>query len=376
MTTALQMKSRINSDATLDMLLVDVDIPTPNEDEVIVRMEAAPINPSDLGVMFGPGDITQATTNTIDGRPVLSMPVPEHMLPRLAARLDKALAIGNEGAGVVVEAGASEAAQALLGKTVSLFGGGMYTQFRKMPANQCLALADGVTPAQGASSFVNPMTALGMVETMQLEGHSTLVHTAAASNLGQMLNKVCIADGIALVNIVRKPEQVEILKKIGAKYIVNSSADSFRDDLTDALAETGATLAFDATGGGTLASEILAGMERAASRNAAEYSVYGSTAHKQVYLYGGLDTSPTLLNRAYGMAWGVGGWLLPPFLQRVGTKRMLELRQRVGREITTTFASHYTQEISLNDALQADIAKRYYQKSTGEKFLVNPSKGL
>lgn len=376
MTNALQMKSRINSDATLDMLLVNVEVPTPGDDDVIVRVEAAPINPSDLGVMFGPGDITQATTSSVDGRPVLSMPVPEHMLPRLAARLDKALAIGNEGAGVVVEAGASEAAQALLGKTVSLFGGGMYTQFRKMPASQCLALADGVTPAQGASSFVNPMTALGMVETMKIEGHSALVHTAAASNLGQMLNKICIADGVPLVNIVRKPEQVEILKQLGAKYIVNSSADSFRDDLTDALADTGATLAFDATGGGTLASEILAGMERAASRNAAEYSVYGSTSHKQVYLYGGLDTSPTVLNRAYGMAWGVGGWLLPPFLQRIGTKRMLELRQRVGNEITTTFASHYTQEISLNDALQADIAKRYYQKSTGEKFLVNPNKDL
>lgn len=376
MTTALQMKSRANANGTLEMYLVDVDIPTPDENEVLVRIDASPINPSDLGVMFGPADISAATTSERGGHPVLSMPIPAHLMPYVAARMDQELAVGNEGAGVVVAAGSSDAAQAMIGKTVALFGGSHYAQYRCVNTAMCLVLPDGTTAAQGASSFVNPMTALGMVETMRLENHTALVHTAAASNLGQMLNKVCIADGISLVNIVRKQEQVDLLKSIGAKHVVNSSEDSFRDDLTDALEETGATVAFDATGGGTLASEILAGMERAAGRKPGEFSVYGSTTHKQVYLYGGLDTSPTVLKRAYGMAWGVGGWLLPPFLQRIGPQRMGELRQRVAAEITTTFASHYTQELSLHEALQADMARRYYQKSTGEKYLITPSKGL
>ncbi len=376
MTTALQMKSRVNGDATLNLILMDVDIPEPADDQVIVRIEAAPINPSDLGVLFGPADIGQAATTGSGKDSVLSAPIPEHLMPRLAARSGKALAVGNEGAGVVVSAGSSDAAQALIGKTVALFGGAMYAQYRCIEAANCLPLPAGATPRDGASSFVNPMTALGMVETMRMEGHKALVHTAAASNLGQMLNKVCQADGVDLVNVVRKQAQVDLLQALGAKYVVNSSLDSFKADLTDALEATGATLAFDATGGGKLASDILSCMEIAASRNAAEYSVYGSIAHKQAYLYGGLDTSPTILNRAYGMAWGVGGWLLPPFLQRIGLERTGELRMRVAREITTTFASHYTQEISLIEALQADTAKRYCAKSTGDKFLLNPNKGL
>lgn len=376
MTTALQMKSRANSNGTLDLYLADVDIPTPDEGEVVVRIDAAPINPSDLGVMFGPADISNATTGGSDSHPVLSMPIPKGLMPHVAARIDQELAVGNEGAGVVVAAGSSDAAQALMGKTVAMFGGAQYAQYRCLSTMMCLVMPDGTTAAQAASSFVNPMTALGMVETMRLENHTALVHTAAASNLGQMLNKTCISDDISLVNIVRKQEQVDILKAIGAKYVVNSSSESFRDDLTDALEETGATIAFDATGGGTLASEILAAMERAAARKPGEFSVYGSTTHKQVYLYGSLDTSPTVLKRAYGMAWGIGGWLLPPFLQRIGFERMGELRQRVANEITTTFASHYTQEVSLHEALQADTAKSYYQKSTGEKYLLTPNKGL
>ncbi len=284
--------------------------------------------------------------------------------------------MGNEGAGVVVEAGSNAEAQALIGKTVAVFGGAMYAQYRTAPAAMCLPLLEGTTAREGASCFVNPLTSLGMVETMKMEGHKALVHTAAASNLGQMLNKICIADGVDLVNIVRKQEQADLLKSLGAKYICNSSDDSFMADLTDALFETGATIAFDATGGGQLADQILTAMEMAAARTPAAYSIYGSTTHKQVYLYGGLDLSPTTLNRGYGMAWGVGGWLLPLFLAKVGAEKGNELRMRVATELKTTFASHYTQELSLEEAVNADMARKYNLKTTGEKYLLCPNKGL
>ena len=284
--------------------------------------------------------------------------------------------VGNEGAGIVVKAGDSDAAQALLGKTVGLIGGGMYTQYRLIKVAMCLPLHDGTTPREGASCFVNPLTALGMTETMRMEGHTALVHTAAASNLGQMLNKICISDGIELVNIVRKKEQADLLREIGAKYICDSTSDSFMDDLTDALVATGATIAFDATGGGKLAGQILTAMEIAANKTAKEYSRYGSTTHKQVYIYGGLDRSPTTFNRNFGMAWGVGGWLLTPFLQKIGFEKGQELRARVANEIKTTFASHYSREVSLAGALQLDAIGTYGKQATGEKFLINPNKDV
>jgi len=290
----------------------------------------------------------------------------------MKARLDQPLPVGNEGAGTVVAAGESKEAQALMGKTVAVMGGGMYGQYRCISAMMCLPLLTGHTAKDGASSFVNPLTALCFLETMRLEDHSAIVHTAAASNLGQMLNRICQADGVDLVNIVRKQEQVDILKKMGAKYIVNSSDDSFMADLIDAIHETGATLGFDATGGGKLASDILTAMEGAAARTPGAYSIYGSIKHKQVYLYGGLDTSPTMLSRGYGMAWGVGGWLLPNFLGKVGPEVGVRLRARVAKELKTTFASHYTDEISLSEALNADIMTRYNAKTTGEKFLICP----
>jgi NADPH2:quinone reductase len=276
----------------------------------------------------------------------------------------------------VIDAGSSEAAQALVGKTVAAIGGSMYSQYRVVPAAMCLPLPDGTTPAEGASCFVNPLTALGMVETMRAEGHTALVHTAAASNLGQMLNKICIADGIALVNIVRREEQEEILRAIGAKIVCNSSAPDFKERLTDALAETGATIAFDATGGGRLGGQILSCMEAALNRTAGEYSRYGSSTHKQLYIYGRLDRSPTELLGDYGMAWGIGGWLLPPFLQKVGPETGGRLRARVAAEIKTTFASHYTAEISLAEALQLETVAAYGKQATGEKYLINPNKGL
>jgi NADPH:quinone reductase len=376
METGLQMQSTLDESCTLKLTLANLEVKAPADHEVVVRVEAAPINPSDLGVVYGPADVNAATTTGSGADTVLSAPVHPQFMSRFKARVGQALPVGNEGAGVVVAAGKSAEAQALIGKTVGLFGGGMYSQYRTLPAMMCLPLQDGTTAKEGASCFVNPLTSLGMVETMRMEGHKALVHTAAASNLGQMLNKICKADGVELVNIVRKQEQVDILKALGAKYICNSSDENFMADLTDAIHATGATLAFDATGGGELASQILTAMEQAAARTPSEYSIYGSTTHKQVYLYGGLDLSPTKLNRAYGMAWGVGGWLLPLFLAKVGMEKAGELRARVASELKTTFASHYTQELSFEQMMTADVAKQYNAKVTGEKYLLCPQKDL
>ena len=374
--TGLQLRSTIKKDGTLELALVDVTTPEPKPEEVIVRVEASPINPSDQGLLFGGADMSAAKASGTPDRPVVTAPVSPAVLKAMAGRLDQSLPVGNEGSGVVVQAGTSPAAQALMGKTVAILGGSMYTQYRCIKAVQCLVLPPGTTPAEGASCFVNPLTALGMVATMRAEGHKALVHTAAASNLGQMLNKICIKDKVDLVNIVRKAEQVDVLKKIGATYVCNSSSPAFMDELTDALAATGATVAFDAIGGGTLAGQILAAMEAAANRTAKEYSRYGSTVHKQVYIYGGLDRGPTSFNRTFGMAWGVGGWLLTPFLQKIGFEAAQKLRERVAAEIKTTFASTYTKEISLAEALNPGEIAVYGKLATGAKYLINPNKGL
>ncbi len=293
----------------------------------------------------------------------------------MAGRLDQSMPVGNEGAGMVVDAGASDEAQALLGKMVAIVGGAMYAQYRSAKVRQCLVLPPGTSAAEGASCFVNPLTSQGMVETMRLEDHKALVHTAAASNLGQMLNKLCIADGVGLVNIVRSQQQADLLKALGARHVCDSSAPSFMQDLTEALAATGATLAFDAIGGGKLAGQILACMEAAINRTAKEYSRYGSATHKQVYIYGGLDTGPTIIERGFGMAWGVGGWLLWPFMQRIGPAGAQKLRERVVAELKTTFASHYTKEISLAQALEPEEIAVYGKRATGAKYLINPNKG-
>jgi len=306
-----QLRSTVTSDGQLRLELATIEVPQPKPEEVVVRVDASPINPSDLGLLFGMADMSTAKASGSADSPVI-------------------------------------------------LGGAMYTQFRALKAKQCLVMPDGTTGAEAASCFVNPLTALGMTETMKDEGHTALVHTAAASNLGQMLNKICIMDGIQLVNIVRKQEQVDVLRAIGAKHVCNTSDDDFMHQLTNALAETGATIAFDATGGGPLAGQILTAMERAANMTAKEYSRYGSTTHKQVYIYGGLDRRPTEFNRAFGMAWGIGGWLLTPFLQKIGFDAAEALRQRVANEIKTTFASTYTAEVSLAE----------------EKYLINPNKGV
>ncbi len=371
-TTGLQLRSLVKEDNTLELSLVEMEFPQPGPDEVLVRVDATPINPSDLALLIGPADITTARAGGTAERPVITADIPENLMKMVAGRLGESLAVGNEGAGTVVAAGESEAAQTLLGKTVGIVGGEMYGQYRCLNVYQCMPLHEGTTASEAASCFVNPMTSLGMVETMRMEGHTALVHTAAASNLGQMLNKVCLADGIDLVNIVRKPEQEEILRGLGAKYIVNSSSDSFYADLTEALAATGATLAFDATGGGKLAGQILTCMEAAAVRNMTEYNRYGSDVFKQVYIYGGLDRSPTTLSRNFGFSWGLGGWLLSPFLQKAGLEKMMELRGRVAAQIKTTFASHYTSEISLAEVLSLEAMAVYGKQATGEKFLIKP----
>ena len=374
--SGLQLRSTVKRDGLLELSLADVPIPDPKPDEVVVRIEASPINPSDLGLLFAGADMSTAKASGAPDRPVVTASIGPQMLRAAAGRVDQPMPVGNEGAGVVVSAGSSPAAQALLGKTVAVLGGAMYAQYRAIKALNCLVLPENTTPAEGASCFVNPLTAIGMVETMRREGHTALVHTAAASNLGQMLVKLCNAEGIGLVNVVRKPEQVALLSSIGARHVCNMSAPTFMDDLTNALVETGATLAFDAIGGGTQAGQILTCMERAASRGAKEYSRYGSTTHKQVYIYGGLDRGPTEFNRAFGMAWGIGGWLLTSFLQKVRPEAAQKLRERVTREIKTTFASTYTKEVSLAEALRLEEIAVYGKQATGEKYLINPNKGL
>ncbi|HEY2048695.1 MAG TPA: zinc-binding dehydrogenase [Caulobacteraceae bacterium] len=372
--SGLQLRSLIKDSGELELSLQRVEIAPPGPDEVVVRIEGTPINPSDLGLLIGPADVGAARLSGSGASAVLTAPVSPAGVRAMAARVGQSMPVGNEGAGVVVAAGSSPAAQALMGKTVAVLGGAMYAEYRTMKAADCLPLPAGVTPEQGASCFVNPLTALGMIATMKNEGHPALVHTAAASNLGQMLQKACLADGIELVNIVRSQAQADILRGVGARHVCDSSTPDFMDRLIEAVSATNATIAFDAIGGGRLAGQILTAMEAAQSRKGGAFSRYGSTTHKQVYIYGGLDLSPTELTRGYGMAWGLGGWLLTPFLQKIGPAGAQALRERVAREITTTFASHYTRTISLTEALQPDVIAAYNRKTTGEKFLIDPSR--
>jgi NADPH2:quinone reductase len=369
---ALQLQSLVRSDHTLELSLATVPVPEPGPNEVLVRIEAAPVNPSDLGLLLAGADVSTATSAGTPDRPVVTALIPDAAMRGLTARVGESMPVGNEGAGTVVAAGAADAAQRLLGKKVAAAGGAMYAEYRAVDPAFCLELPPDATAADGASAFVNPMTALGMIETMQMEGHVALVHTAAASNLGQMLNRLCQEDQIPLVNIVRKREQEELLRAAGAAFVCDSSKPEFMDDLTAALTHTGATLGFDATGGGKLASQILSCMESAANATATSYSRYGSAVHKQVYIYGSLDKSPTELTRNYGLAWGIGGWLLTPFLGKIGLEGLLRLRERVAAGLKTTFASTYAAEVSLPGALALDSLAAYAQQATGQKYLIRP----
>jgi NADPH2:quinone reductase len=371
--TALQLRSLVTSGGELEVSLTRVPVPVPAANEVLIRVDAAPINPSDLWLLFAGADLTTAVRSGAGEATKVTARVPEAMLRGMAGRIGESMPVGNEGAGVVVQAGGSDAAQRLLGSTVAALGGAMYSQFRCVPAEACVPLPPGTTAADGASAFVNPLTALAMVETMRRENHTALVHTAAASNLGQMLNRICINDKVPLVNIVRSEGQADLLKSIGAEYVCNSSSRTFVKDLIAAVSATGATLAFDAIGGGELAGTILMCMEAAIVAKATSYSRYGSSTHKQVYVYGGLGVGPMELSRNFGMAWGVGGWLVTPFLQKIGPAAVLQLKQRIAAELKTTFASHYAGEISLRDALNLETIAVYSKASTGHKYLINPN---
>lgn len=370
--TGRELKSTI-ADGKLILSLEQVHIDAPDDDDIIVRVEAAPINPSDLGLLLGPADL--GTLETLEGEaPGLTFTIQQSRLASVAGRIGQAMTVGNEGAGTVVAAGRNVAA--LEGKRVGMIGGGMYADYRRIKAADVIPLPDEATAADGASMFVNPLTALGFVETARREGHEAIIHTAAASNLGLMLQKICLRDGIALVNIVRSQEQVDILRGIGATHVLNSKDADFAAQLAEAVEQTGATIAFDAIGGGTLAGQIMQAMERGQVARMTDYNRYGSTVFKQLYIYGALDTSPTILDRlTFGFQWGVSGWLLFPFLQKAGAEVAQRMRARVVDELTTTFASRYTRVIGLAEALDPDVLRAYERKATGEKFLIDPTIG-
>ncbi len=370
--TNLTMLSLVKENGELEISLARLPMPQPKDHEVLVKVLATPINPSDLGLLVGAADTRTVRASQRDGLPLISADVPPVGLRFMAPRIGEAMPIGNEGCGVVVKAGASPEAQALMGKTVALIGGAMYAQYRCLPAASCMPLPAGTDPADGASCFVNPLTSLAFTEVMRAEGHTALVHTAAASNLGQMLVKICAADGIPLVNIVRSPAQVAILRELGAKYVLDSSTETFMDDLVAALTETGATLGFDAIGGGKLAGQILTAIEAAAVKRMKTYSRYGSDTFKQVYIYGGLDVGPTTLTRNFGFAWALGGFLLTPFMAKAGPAVVGRMRKRVVDELTTTFKSHYSHRITLAQALDPAVLAAYNAKRTGEKYLIVP----
>ncbi len=366
------MLTEVKPEGVLELYLADLPMPTPKDHEVVVKVQATPINPSDLGLMVGAADVTSARAIDRAGLPGIAMNVPEAGMRFMAGRIGQALPIGNEGCGVVVAAGAAPEAQALMGKTVALIGGEIYAQYRCLAAQMCMPLPEGTAPEDGASCFVNPLTSLGFVETMKLEGYKAIVHAAAASNLGQMLVKICKADGIPLVNIVRSEDQVALLKGIGAEIVLNSNDEDFVEKLTTAIAETEAFLGFDPIGGGKLAGQILGAMEAAAVRRMSAYSRYGSDQMKQVYIYGALDVGPTILNRNFGLTWSLSGWLLTPFMAKAGPEIVGRMRARVAAELTTTFKSHYSHEVSLEQAVDVATMQAYNAKRTGEKYLIRP----
>jgi NADPH:quinone reductase-like Zn-dependent oxidoreductase len=355
--------------------LATSEIARPAPDEIIVQMMAAPLHPADIGLLLGPADLSTAVVSGRGAERMLSARIAPEKMAGMATRVGKSLPVGNEGAGVVVEAG--DALLHLLGKNVAVMGGGMVTRYRKAPISDALPLPPGVPVEAGAAVLINPLTALAMLETLRKEGHTALVHTAAASSLGQMLNRICLEDGIGLVNVVRRPEHAELLRRQGARHVCDSSSPDFGAELDAQVAETGATLAFDAVGGGPLASQILSAMERHALTRVQGYNRYGSKVRKQVYFYGGMDARRSELDlRAYGMSWSVGGWLIFDELAQMAPERKDALRARISKDMLTTFACEFAGELSLSDLLVPANLERIAARSTGQKYLINPSIGL
>lgn len=372
---ARQLFTSVTEDHELVLSVEPLTVPEPGPDEVVVAIQAAPINPSDLGLLVGPADLSTARRGEVGGHPALIADVHPTLRRLAAARAGKKLPVGNEGAGLVVAAGASVGAQALLGRTVTAVGGAMYRTHRVLHSRAVLPLPEGAAAAEGASLFVNPMTVQAFLATMQQEGHTAIVHTAAASNLGQMLAKLCRKENVPLVAIVRRESQRAILAELGVPHIVDSSTETFFEDLVRAIAAAEATLCFDAIGGGDMANTVLIAMEAALRSRGAESSIYGTPVHKQVYQYGRLDFGPTRLTGSYGMYWGVGGWLLTPRLKELGSKRTMQMRQYAIEERNGIFASQYARTVGLDDLLDPETAQAINRKSTGGKVLIDPSQG-
>ena len=365
-----ELRSMLARDGALRLWLEETSVPEPAADEVVVRVEAAPINPADIMVLLASANPSSLRRGGTVAAPMLEGIVVD-VPPALAGRLDIPVPAGTEGAGTVVAAGAASAR--LIGRKVAFRSTlGTYAEYRVERAADCLVLPDGIPARAAASAFINPLTALGMVETMRREGHGALVHTAAASSVGQMLNRVCLADAIPLVNIVRSDAQSRLLLDAGARYVLDSSDARFGERLVAALDETGATLAFDAVGGGTLASTLLESMERVATAKMGAFGRYGSPVHKQLYCYGVLDAGPKIIDGNLGMAWGLGGWLMTWFYRRLPAGDVERLRARVARELTTTFRTLYAEEIGLADLLVPEIVRAFSRRATGQKFLVVP----
>ncbi len=375
-TTGLQLRSLIKDSGELELSLQQVSVAEPADDEVIIRVEAAPLNPSDFNLLFGAADMKSAKASGTAELPVVTAPVPAAAMPAMQGRLNQSMPVGNEGAGVVVKAGKAPEAQALLGKTVATFGGEMYAQYRCAKAAQCVALPADCTAADGAAIFVNPLTAFCMVDVMRKEGHKAIVHTVAASSLGQMLIKLCQKENVNLVNIVRSQAQVDLLKEMGAEWVCNSSSPTFIQDLTQAIAATGATLVFDPIGGGDLLTQVMAIMEQSLIKSE-PYSRYGSATRKQAYIYGVLDrSSPTTIRLNFGLAFGIGGWLLTHYMQTLSASERAQMQAYVLANLKTVFAGQYTREVSLAEALHLDAIAVYAQRATGGKYLINPAKAL
>jgi len=366
-TTGRQLMSTLTADGKMTLALEETQFPAPTGNQVLVKMEAAPINPSDLFLMTAGADLENASYSP--GR--IEMQLHPKIAAGQAARHGLPQTVGNEGAGTVVAAGDGEMAQAMMGARVACVPGNAFSEYALADAMMCIPLGDH-TSEQGASSFVNPMTALGFVETARREGHDAIIHAAAASNLGQMLNRICQEDDIALVNIVRKDAQAQLLRDQGANHVVNSSDDDFEEKLAGAIGETEAYLGYDPIGGGQTTDICLRAMERVAAAQMTEYSRYGSDQPKKMYIYGRLDLSPTILTPSYGFGWTVAGWLLMPFLASCDMPTLIGLRQRVVSGLTTTFASSYKTRVGLEDMLTRDAIMDYAQMKTGEKYLVTP----